>query len=415
MSLSTKTVLVIDKGLYLPLARKIGESAAKVKYYLQDDKSYPDSPLRLIGTGFEEAERIYKNDLPKAKNEADLICFFDTYDGAEADDLREKGHTVFACGQKAEQWELDRVFFMEQLAKLDIAFPFTYRAEGMDDAIEYLKGRKNKWLKTSYYRGDFETYHFRNMKHAESWLDDLRYRIGERAKTIEILIQDNLEAECEVGYDGFCIDGVLAENGLIGYEIKDKGYICRVTPETPEIIKGINDKIAPLLKRCRGHLSTEVRITKNGTPHFTDITPRAPSPPNELMCELYSSYTEDMLRIAEGNMPKMKERAEYGAEIILQSPWHEKHQIYVEFPDEISQWVKLKNCMKNRKGHYCIPNGNGGYFGAVVAYADTVEKAMELCKERAGQIEAEELSYESNIFDKANEQIEGGKPFGIKF
>lgn len=407
-------ILVLDKGLYLPLARKLGEKADKVKYYLQDENPYPDSPKSMIGTGFEEIERIYKDDYPKAVDQADLIVFFDSYDGALQEWLRKDGRTVFGCGT-SERLELDRVYFLEKLNESKIAFPRTYRAEGMEDLIAYLDGKENKWLKTSYYRGDFETYHYKNMKHAESWLDDLRYRIGERTKTIEVLIQNHVEAECEIGYDGFCVDGEFAENALAGYEIKDEGYVCKVMKQTPKIMKDINDKISFLHKGCRGFISTELRITKSGIANFIDITERTPSPPNELVCELYKSFPKDVERIANGEMPDMEENAMYGAEIILKSGWYEKHQLYVEFPKEIDQWVKLKNCMKKKNSYYCIPNGNGSFFGAVVAYADTLKKAIDFVVDRAGQIEAEEFTFDKNIFAKAVEQAESGKQYGINF
>ena len=253
------------------------------------------------------------------------------------------------------------------------------------------------------------------MKHAESWLNDLKYHIGEKSKTIEILVQNNLESECEVGYDGFNVDGIFVDNAMVGYEIKDDGYVCKVIKETPKIIKSINDKISPFLKGNRGHVSTELRITKNGVPNFIDITERAPSPPSELMCEQYKTYAKDIERIASGQRPTMEESALYGAQLILKSPWHEKHQLYVEFPLEIDQWVKLKNCMKKGNDYYCIPNKNGSYFGSVIAYADTLEDAIELVIERAGEIEAEEYFFDTTTFEKANEQVESGKQFGINF
>jgi hypothetical protein len=404
----------MDHGLYLPQARKLGEKVGECWYHLSEASPYPESQRAQIGKGFDEIERIGAHEDYIEK--ADYIIFFDVYYGSRAKWLREKGHKVFSCGM-AEELELDRVLFLETLTDLGLPVPYTYRAEGVTEAIDYLKGKKDKYLKTSRYRGDFETYHFISMRHAESWFDDLRYRLGSRAESIEILIQNPIESEVEVGYDGYNILGQYPKTSIIGYEIKDKCYVGKVVTSLPEPFQMMNDKFSNFHKErgCQGHYTNELRFTASGKAYYTDPTERVPSPPGEAMCETDEDYANTVLTIADGKVPTIKYKGKYIAQAVLQSPWHEKHELYVDFPKEIEPYVKLKNVTKRKGGCYCVVNGNGGYFGGVVGYADTVKDAIDLVTERAEQVIADEYKFDKGIFSEAQEAVARGKEQGIEF
>ena len=416
MDLGNKTALCFDRGLYSFLAQKLGESFGRVLYYMDCPSPYPESQRAQIGKGLPELEWI--DDPWPHVDKADLLCFFDCNDGRMQHYFREKGYRVFGSG-RSERLELDKAWFLEQVSAARLPVPHTYRAEGLEDLERYLADAKGeKWLKTSYYRGDFETQKFRGMKHLRPWLSDLRQRIGERrAKEIEILVQSPIDAKCEAGYDGFCVDGEFTDNCLVGYEIKDKGLVAKVFEQPPEILARVNDAMGPLFRKLgyRGHYSTEIRITAEGKPYFIDPTCRAPSPPSELMCELYANYAEAVWQIAGGEVPTLKPKAPYGAEIVLSSAWHESHELCVEFPRELAPFVKLKNQTRRQGTHYIVPNGNGGIFGAVVAYGKTMDEATRKALEYAEQIECAELDYESSLFDQAAEQTKCGEAFGIPF
>lgn len=407
-----KTGIVYDKGLYTFLAQKLGEEFEKVYYYIPSAEPYPKSPKREIGKGLPEIERVYS--FWDHVDKCDLVVFFDCYEGDFQDWLREKGYRVFGAG-KAEKLELDKVFFLEYLEKVGLDVPRTFRAEGLEELTSYLKGKGQKWLKTSYTRGDFETERFDGMHHLKSFLDDLRYRIGTRAEDIEVLVQDPIKSEAEVGYDGFCVDGAFTDHCMTGYEVKDKGLVAKISETTPKILADVNQKVSPYMKRYRGHWSTEIRISPSGRAYFIDPTCRAPSPPSELMCEMYKNYPEIVWKIAGGEMPEIQPAAQYGAEIILTSSWHEQHEICVEFPPDLKPYVKLKNVKKEGGHYYCVPNENGAFFGAVIATGKTMEAATKLCLERAEQIKAKWMEIDHAVFQTAAEAVKAGEKFGVKW
>jgi hypothetical protein len=106
-----------------------------------------------------------------------------------------------------------------------------------------------------------------------------------------------------------------------------------------------------------------------------------------------------------------KPLAQFGAEIVLHSPWHEDHEIYVKYPKSIAANVKLKNHTRRDGEIYCIPNGNGGFFGSVSAYADTMDEAIAQVLDYASKVEAEELEFNPDLFDGIKASIEAGKKF----
>ena len=409
--LSKKTAIVYDRGgLYLYCAEKLAEKYKKVLYYLADADAYPSSQKCKIGEGLKGVERIH--DLWGYIDEADIVYFFDVYDGDMQHWLREKGYTIYGSG-RSEQVEIDKVYFLELLEELKLPCPETQLCEGLEELEEYLKTRKDTvWLK-NLHRGDFETRKFRNMDQIEPFINDLKKRLGTAADDVDILVQSKIDSVCEVGYDGFCIGGDYTVNSITGYEIKDKGFIGKVCAETPPILKLINDAFAPTFKKrgYRGNYSTEIRITKEGLPYYIDATCRVPSPPGELMCELYENWAEATWEIANGNVPVLKPIAKFGAVIILTSGWHDEHELCVQFPDKYKRYVKLKNHTKDADSYYCIPNGNGAFFGAVVGWGDTVKQATMKCLEVVKTIEADEMEYDDTMFDKAYEQIDAGKKY----
>jgi hypothetical protein len=408
-----KTAIVYDRGERLSLASKLGEKLKKVWYYRPESSSYPMSLQDQIGRGLETVEKI--NNFLSYIDKADYLIYFDVYDGEDQDFYRQKGYTVFGGGLSSKL-ELDKILFLDILEKYDLPIPETYLAKGMDPMMTYLEGKKDKFIKSVRYRGDFETYHFINMKRAESWFNDLRDKVGRNSKTIEALIQELVKSACEPGYDGFNINGACPNNSLVGYEDKDKLILSRVFPETPEVLASINDALAPFFKGkgMRGHWTIESRITDEGVVYPLDPTIRSPSPSGELMCEIYDNYTEAVLEIAEGKVPELEPNAEYAAEIILKSQWHKEHELCVEFPKEIERWVKLKNYTVRNGTHYCIPNGGQEFFGAVIGLGKTPEEAKKKAIEHAEQIGADELQFDCD-FSKVEEGIKEGKKFGIDF
>jgi hypothetical protein len=415
MTLSNKKVLCFDRGTHTFAAQRLGQDFGKCFYFMPDSCTYPTSNIDDIGTGLPEVERIY--DMWKALDQCDLIFFPDCSDWELQQYLRSKGYNVFGAG-RSEELEMDKAKFYKLLKKLGMPVSPYVIIKGVDNVVKYLADKEDKWLKpaSSYYRGDFETCHYVNKYQHESWFLDLKTRLGKRCDKLEIIIQDPIDAVVESGFDGFCIDGKYPKNCMAGYEIKDKGYCGHIFTQMPDIIKDVNTKMSSIYKKLgyRGQYSTELRITKEGTAYFTDPTTRLPSPPGELMCQIYTNYPEACYRIAQGQDPKLEFKDTYGASIILQSDWNDKHEICVEYPNTLEPYIALKNHFKVDGRYYVVPNNNAGYFGAVTATGKTIKEATEKCIDVMKEIKAEGLERDLSIFDECQKQIDDGAAFGIR-
>jgi len=413
--LSDKHVIVFDRGgLYTYFAQKLGEEFGQVDYYIPDEDAYPTSTKATIGKGLPEIRRIDDKEYYKILDKVDLIAFPDCYDGSYVAWLRSKGYRVFGGGL-SEKFEIDKKYFLDALERLGLLTPKTEMTTGIKALLDYLEDHKPPlWLK-GLKRGDFETKEYTGFKQFENWLrQDLMPRIGQKARDIKVLVQEGIKADCEPGLDRFVADGVYTQGGCIGYEIKDKGLVGCFFDTPPKVMTDIDDKTAGELSDCRCHYSTEIRINKDGA-YLIDPTIRVPSPPGELITEWFVDYPRIIWDISGGNVPVLKAHAKYGVEIILTSLFYENHQICVEFPKEFAQYIKLKNQTRHGGVHYCIPNGNGAFFGAVVAWDDDWKKAAEKVKEILDSIECEELEAHVMAFDEAEKAIAAGEDYGIKF
>ncbi len=416
VDLSKMTAIVYDRGgLYLYCAEELAKKYGKVMYYLADADAYPTSQKATIGAGIPKIKRIH--DFWEHIESADIIYMFDCYDGHLAHYLRSKGYTVFGSGLN-EKVEIDKIFFLETLEKLGLPCPKTYVAQGMDDLCEYLKAHDGETLfLKNLHRGDFESRKFTSMAQSRPFLNDLKKRLGSASDSIEVLVQHKIDSVIEVGYDGYIVDGEYTKNCIVGYEIKDKSFAGKIFPETPEIVGKTNEAFAPILKKLggRGNYSTEIRVTKDGECFYIDPTIRVPSPPGEGMCCIYTNWAEGTLQIARGEVPEWEYDDEFLAEYVMTSEWHLEHEIHVKFPSKYKDNVKLKNFTLRDGEYYCIPNGNGTFFGAVVATGKTLEAAIAKVKEVAATIEADEFHFDPSAFDDATKAVEAGEKFGIKY
>jgi len=421
VDISMKSLLFIDRGgLYVWMAQELGKAYRHVWYHLLDSSPYKQSNLSDIGTGLPEIQRV--DELESYLDRADIVYFPDIYDGKRQHWLRESGHRVFGSG-RSDVIELDKIGFLDRLEQVGLPVPETELVHGAEELCLFLRNRKpSDWWIKPLYRGDGETRKFTGMKHLRNWIEqDLVPRIGKRAETVPFLVQAKIESKTEPGWDGMQVDGQYT-SCCAGYEVKDQGLVTRVfgRDETPEILDHVNQAMAPFFKELgiRGHYSTEIRVTEDGEPYFIDPTCRIPSPAGELFPRLYKNYPEAVWQVACGLVPQLEPAAKYGAEVVLVSPFADKHEICVEFPGELSGHIMLKSHCKRDGAYYCIPGqpGTSGYFCCVVTWGDDWrecgKEAMEIVKE----IVTEEIEYEEGLFDEAEKAIEGGKQYaGIEF
>jgi hypothetical protein len=413
------TALIWDNGNFLSFAQRLSREFGHVMFYSPWNCSpFPDSNAYLIGDGFDDVERV--DSFFDSIELADIIIFLDTYQGDLQEYLVKQGHRVWGC-RRGEELELDRLGTIDLMKKLGLLTPEVDKVIGLPKLREYLKEHEDIYVKVSMFRGDMETWGAKNYKLAEPMLDELEHRLGAKKLIAEFLCFKGIDAEVEAGLDIYTIDGEYPKIVPLGFEIKDCGFAATYSEysKIPKVLTEFFDKMKPTFKfyKYRGDFSSESRITKDGESYMIDATCRKPSPPSELSQEMISNWGEIIWHGADGVLVEPEYTAKYGIEIIIKSYWAEKNWQAISYPDEIAQWVKLKNACMIKGQRYVIPQQiELCEIGAVVALGDTIEKAIDNVKEYISQVEGYGLNMQTeSIIEKLNEQIDKGKKIGINF
>lgn len=345
-SISDLHIRVCDKGLFLPVARRLAREVRKVSYWTFVDKSFPTMQERF-GTGFEDIERVdcYLHDI----EDVDCFMFPDIGLAGLQRELEEAGYPVWGARYGCEL-EQDRGKFLEMLEQTGLPVPVYEKVKGLSVLRKHLADKTDKWIKVSLWRGDWETFHWRSREEDQATLDGDAVAFGPNAEEIEFYVFDPIDAEVEDGCETHCIDGALPALVIHGMENKDKGYIGTFQPraELPEQLGLVLDRVAPQLAEYgyRGGISIEVRITKDGTPYFTDITCRSGSPPSQVMCEMIDNWAEIAVQGALGHCVDPYPAAKFGVQAVVSVKPANEDWKTIKVDDELDRWLKVGCCMR---------------------------------------------------------------------
>jgi len=415
------TCLVVDNGLFIELAITLAKTYKKVYYYVPWESAFAKMNLAMIGTGMEGIEVVDSIYGPHFE-EIDLFCFPDIYMGWEQEHLEKMGKVVWGS-RTGECLELKREGMKEIIKALDMPVGKFTHIKGISNLRAYLKEHEDVYVKIDKFRGTFETFHSANYKEVEPKLDEVEFNLGAFKKLIEFTVEDALPDRVEVGTDCWAItdkDGQCQypEHLISGIEIKDVGFasIFKRYDELPEVVTRFNEKMRPVFAayNWRGFVSTEVRIGKDMDPYMIDLCARAPSPPNELYQMQYANLADCIWAGANGIVIEPEATAKFGAEIMLHSSWADKAWQPISFPEDIRDYVKLRNATKIDGIYYAIPQACGlPECGAVIGLGDTLEEALDHAVENAEQVTGYYLEAKMGAIDDIKKQCEKLDELGL--
>jgi hypothetical protein len=418
MDLSTKTVLFIDNGLFVSFCRKVAPAFAKAYYHKPFASAFVRTNDLAPGRGFPEFEWIEQPQ--EIEDEIDLFVFLDLYQSGWAERLRKQGKRVWGAG-RGEEMELHRWEFKEELKRLGLPVQHCEHLFGIEALRKYLKGSKGtKFVKTSYVRGDFETFKSDSYEIVQPRIDELAHILGVKKDTYEFIVEDEIHNAVEIGYDGFTIDGSFPTKAMTAYEIKDSGMIgtVREYDTLSDGVKEVNSKLAPSFKAhgYRGFFCSEIRLTKERKPFLIDPCCRLGTPSNELLQELFDGWPQTLWDGAEGVLTTPKPKARFGCLAMIYSEWATNDELCLHYPRSIDSFVKLRFHKRYKDKDYIVPQIIGiPDVGCVVGTGDSLQAAIKQCKERAEQVKGFQVSVKLDALDTAMEVIEKGKKFGIQF
>ena len=303
MDLKSKTVAIIDNGLFAELARTLSSSFKTVYYTSPWVADFPSSSKTEIGEGFPEYERV--KDIWGIMDDVDLFVFPDLHNGPLQEYLVEQGKRVFGArmGDELETARTEAKAFFRTLnipqAKYEVI-------QGMTALRKFLKGRNDKvWVKISLTRNDTETFPVEGYEGSKNRLDKFAAELGPAAEEMEFIVEDDLPDTLDIAIDTYCIDGKFPKQACLGTEKKDEGYICAVQDwaKMPAALTDIYETLAPTLEKYqyRNVLSLESRMGKDIT-YLCDPCCRGGSPPFELQLNLIENLAEIIWEGADGKL-----------------------------------------------------------------------------------------------------------------
>jgi hypothetical protein len=407
-SYKTKSVLVIDKGMFTSLAELLVPHFGRVGYFCEWQEPFPDGRGLLIGSGLEGVERVKylwtrTDDSPHCLYDFDLIVYPFCLDGDQQEDLRRRGFRVWGSGMKSSL-ELARWKTKQHMQKIGLPTADSVQLKGMDALRAYLKEHEDVFVKISTYRGITETFGAKNYDLVKGKLDDLEAKYAPVLESIAVVVEQSIPGAKETGYDGYCIDGEYPNTAFLGAEVKDKAYFGKVLDydALPNEVKAVNTKLSYHMDGYRQFLSTELRDDK-----MIDGTCRHATPGGEPYCHAMTNLADVLWNGADGKLIHPQWSNKFAAQLILTSEWLREHPLLVQFPEEIRPWVKLYgHCRVNGKDWVINDEQKYKEVGNVIALGNTPDEAIKLCKARAEKIEAFQLCVEPEKLDEARKVLE---------
>jgi hypothetical protein len=420
MDLSDKKILIIDYGTNIGFAIRLARDFGTVFYWSGPyvTNSFPTHNVEDIGNNVPNLIKV--KEWSEAYREVDAVAFCDSMEPNLQNMMRSEGMPVFGCGF-ADRLEHDRLYLKETLKELALPVGAYYTAHGLDQLEEILKGAENVYVKGSI-RGNGETWKHKKWVLTKRQFMKLRTEMGLYANRETYVVEEVIPCIGETGFDGFFTNGQFSPIGMAGIEVKDKSYLGRFVryQMLPIPIKMVSDKLVPIFEQMNynGHYSNEIIISKDKRGFLLDNSCRVPSPPGELMMEAITNYSEVIWQVANGLLPSIQYKHEWGAQVIIRSEIAAEDDSPVTVPDEFKGNVNIKNLSIDEDGtwYYIHSPGLGmKEIGSIVATGNSPEEVIKTVQTIANSIEGFDISMDVDSLYEAKKSIEKLNKAGISF
>jgi hypothetical protein len=376
----------VDYGAFICLSDKLSESFKKVYYYSPIDDEYRNVKDCVIGDGLaregHRIERINEFMSPEIIDEVDLFIFPDIGWAGTQRYLRDVCEKAVWGSMGYDQYELYRTRFLALLEQLGLPVIPWKKIVGLSKLADHLKTVKNKWVKINRFRENMETWHHLDWNHSQRKMEELAIEFGGVKEKVIFVVQDHIETDGEIGYDGWNVFGQYPTESFMGYEKKNELYLgCKVAyKDLPESVRVVNEAIAASLEEFgyANFIATEIR-EKDGKPYFIDPTPRLPGQTGEQLLETCTNLAEVIWKGANGELIKPEFKYDFAVEATIHYTDNPDIWKTIYVPKEVERWTKLYHyCIVD--GVYQFPPGKNDELGVLLGVGKTIEAAVNHLK-----------------------------------
>lgn len=358
-SIKGKKILVYDYGLFEVHALALAQAGASVRYFTPWAAAFSQFEYYAPGLGYEDEglEKVYY--FWENVDWAEMIFCPDVGPGDIMEYLRK--HTnkpIFGAAiseQGGNRMEQERWFTRQAQKKLGLPTQETVRIKGIPKLREYLKTHPNKYVKLDKFRSEIESFEAKNYEEVKLYLDEIEVALGPFNETHEYVVEPFIEG-VEPGFDCFFNGKDWVKPYLWGIEQSKAAYLGKFVEKLPTPLQLIADKLKPLLREIdyRGAFSSEARVTKDGTPYLIDVCCRFPAPLSAAYSLVMENFPEIIWKVASGEDVRIKNSARYVAAAPLGTKHAEKHYVKLDFPENLSKYIKLRVSAKVKGNYYGV-------------------------------------------------------------
>ena len=248
--ISDVTCAIIDYGTFQCVSEAMGRVCAKTYFYSPWESEYRDIKTCCIGEGLEYVERLNQPLDPEVFDKIDLWIFPDIGFGGFQKFLRKQNKAVWGS-MGADSLELFRDEFLKVVKSLGLPIINSVRIQGLTKLEAHLKTVKDKWVKVNRFRANMETWKHIDMAHSIRKLEAMAVDFGGMQELVTFIVQDVIDSDVEIGFDGWCVDGKYPDSSFSGYERKNELYLGSLLDygKLPEPVRLVNQKFAAVFKQ----------------------------------------------------------------------------------------------------------------------------------------------------------------------
>lgn len=373
--------LIYDSGGFsIEFARALAQNGKNhVFYYTIWGTGLPKFDQYAPGLGFEN-EGVEKVLYPfEHIQESDCIVFPFIGAGDLANYLRQTTKIpIFGAG-KGEKLENHRIWEKEIQKKLGLPTQKYVEIKGVTALREYLQKNPNKIVKLDIFRGDIESLVAKDYESVKLILDRTEVRLGAFADSYNFMVEEFIKG-CECGFDCFFNGTKYIKPYMWSWMLDGDVSISKFMDKLPAPIEKVANAFIPVLKKLgyHGMVSSEIRVTPDGTPYLIDLCMRFPYPTAVVFTEAIKNYPEVVYKVAKGEDVTIQTAGKYLLEVPLESHEVAENWVKLSFEEKYSKWVKMYEGVKLDRKYYAV-KGNK-YVINLVACGDDFDKLIRIVR-----------------------------------
>ncbi len=188
MDVSSKTVCVLDRGLFQSWAHRLARDFGKTYYCRNTGRGHPSASDTEPGMGYSDI--VYVENWLDLISKVDLWVFPDIFDSSIQEYLVSIGKRVFGA-RRGDEMEIWREDFRKVMKKVGLPVPKYETVKGFDALRERLMEVEDRYVKTSAnIRGTTETWHHHRYNLSIAHLDWLSFTLGSAKDSQVFLIEE---------------------------------------------------------------------------------------------------------------------------------------------------------------------------------------------------------------------------------